>query len=74
MPGDQAMPQPWWRVRMMWLVVMGPATVVVASFVTLGLAIKYGDPPLKSETVATLHGDALKPAEDAPDHAEKPRH
>jgi len=33
--------RPWWSERMMWLVVGGPAVVVVASFVTLGLCLKY---------------------------------
>jgi uncharacterized protein len=37
---------PWWRVRMVWLVVAGPAAVVVAGFTTLGIAIHGGDRPL----------------------------
>lgn len=39
----------WWREPMMWLVVGGPAVVVVASFVTLTLAIKHPDPVLLVE-------------------------
>lgn len=39
----------WWREPMMWLVLGGPLIVVVASFVTLGLALKYPDPVLGSE-------------------------
>ena len=35
---------PWWKFPHMWLVVGGPAVVVVASFVTLYLAITRPDP------------------------------
>lgn len=38
---------PWWRVRMVWLVIAGPATVVVAGFVTLFIAIDGADPVLR---------------------------
>ncbi len=31
----------WWQLRMVWLVISGPAVVVVASFFTLALALKY---------------------------------
>lgn len=36
--------QPWWKFGHVWLVVAGPAIVVVASFVTLYLAITVQDP------------------------------
>lgn len=36
--------QPWWKFGHVWLVVAGPAIVVVASFVTLYLAITIPDP------------------------------
>ncbi len=35
---------PWWRYPHMWLVVGGPAVVVVAAFVKLYLAISHPDP------------------------------
>jgi hypothetical protein len=35
---------PWWKFGHVWLVVAGPAVVVVASFVTLYLAITIPDP------------------------------
>ena len=35
---------PWWRYPHMWLVVGGPAVVVVAGFVTLYLAVSHPDP------------------------------
>ena len=52
-------PVPAWREPMVWLVVGGPATVVVASFFTLALAIIHPDPPLD------LHAASPKAAEDA---------
>lgn len=35
---------PWWKFGHMWLVVAGPAVVVVASFITLYLAIMSPNP------------------------------
>ena len=35
---------PWWRHGHVWLVISGPAIVVVAGFVTLWLAIRMPDP------------------------------
>jgi uncharacterized protein len=45
-------PRPWWREPMVCLVIAGPAVVVVASFVTLGLALHFPDPPLKPAALA----------------------
>jgi hypothetical protein len=36
--------QPWWKFGHMWMVIGGPAIVVVASFFTLYLAITRPDP------------------------------
>ena len=36
--------QPWWHFGHVWMVFAGPAVVVVASFITLYLAIKIPDP------------------------------
>ena len=35
---------PWWKFGYVWLVLAGPAVVVVASFVTLYLAVTRPDP------------------------------
>ena len=59
---------PWWKYRMVWLVIGGPLIVVVASFVTLGLAIKYPDPVLE-ETSATPAEAAQVPAMQARNHS-----
>ena len=36
--------QPWWKFGHVWMVFAGPAVVVVASFITLYLAIAIPDP------------------------------
>lgn len=38
--------QPWWRFGLVWMVFGGPAVVVVASFITLYLAVIHPDPVL----------------------------
>ncbi|WP_310463561.1 hypothetical protein [Sphaerotilus sp.] len=58
---------PWWKYKMVWLVIGGPLTVVVASFVTLGLAIHYPDPVL--ETTAAVTDAAHLPAMQGRNHA-----
>lgn len=55
--------RPWWREPMVWMVIGGPAAVVVAGFVTLGLALKYPDPVLDDKAVKQL------PAQKARNHA-----
>ncbi len=37
-------PRPWWRYPHVWLVISGPAVVVVASFITIYLAVVGKDP------------------------------
>ncbi|MFM2054108.1 MAG: hypothetical protein RL456_2145 [Pseudomonadota bacterium] len=59
---------PWWRHRMLWLVIGGPLVVVVASFVTLGLALRHPDPVI--EPAATSATDASQvPAMQGRNHA-----
>lgn len=41
---------PWWRIRMVWLVIGGPAAVVVAGVATIVLAVHEHDKPLASTT------------------------
>lgn len=53
---------PWWRHPMMWLVVGGPSLVVVASFITLTLAIRHADPVVAHSNQS---GTAHVSAEDA---------
>ena len=46
-PSDSRMPAPWWKFGYVWLVISGPAIVVVAGFVTLYLAVRYPDPVIE---------------------------
>lgn len=50
---NPAVPSPWWRHPMMWLVVGGPLAVVLASAVTLALAIRHPDPVQHTQATAT---------------------
>jgi hypothetical protein len=65
---------PWWRVRMVWLVIAGPALVVVAGIATTVLAVRGGDVPLRKAAVPVVAqaGD-MTPAGQARNHAATPR-
>jgi uncharacterized protein len=43
---------PWWRLPIVWMVISGPAAVVVAGFATLALALSHPDPVVKTETAS----------------------
>lgn len=62
---------PWWKLPIVWLVVGGPTLVVLASFVTLGLAISHPDPVLDTSATAQ-NGRAAQPAIQARNHAATP--
>ena len=62
---------PWWRVPLVWLVVGGPALVVVAGFATLVIAVRGGDTPLQRAQPAQAAG-AMAPATQARNHAAAP--
>jgi uncharacterized protein len=70
--------QPWWKFGHVWMVVAGPAVVVVAGFVTLYLAVRTPDPVVSEdyyrkgiEINKTLEADpnSLAPAIQARNHA-----
>ncbi len=63
----------WWRLPIVWLVIGGPALVVVASFVTLALAIRHPDPVLNTSSAAADGGRSAQPAMQARNHAATPR-
>ncbi|WP_395688651.1 nitrogen fixation protein FixH [Caenimonas koreensis] len=44
MDQDQPAAQPWWKFGHVWLVLSGPAIVVVAGFITLWIAVQSPDP------------------------------
>ncbi len=47
-PGQSPSP-PWWKFGHVWLVIAGPAIVVVASFVTLYIAVTRPDPVVDAD-------------------------
>ena len=72
---------PWWKFGHVWLVIAGPAIVVVASFITLYLAVTRPDPLVTEdyyrkgiEINKTLEDDAnaasMAPAIQARNHAQ----
>jgi len=68
---DQVAP-PWWKFGHVWMVIAGPAVVVVASFLTLYLALSSPNTVLETESVAqsrTGSGASLAPAMTARNHA-----
>jgi hypothetical protein len=74
---SNAGPKPWWSFGMVWMVIAGPAVVVVAAFVTLYLAITIPDPVLPTEALNPRNAienqgkleEAMAPAMQARNHA-----
>lgn len=73
-------PQPWWKFGHVWLVLSGPAIVVVAGFITLWLAIRTPDPVVTSDyyrqgmeinqSLEAAEAAQLAPAMQARNHAQ----
>jgi len=61
---------PWWRVRLMWLVIGGPIAVVVAACITAIIAVAGADRVLQPTAVGA---DATAPATQARNHAAEAR-
>ncbi|MEN9995992.1 MAG: hypothetical protein RL462_768 [Pseudomonadota bacterium] len=69
--------KPWWSFGMVWMVIAGPAVVVVAAFATLYLAITIPDPVLPTEALNPRNAienqgkldAAMAPAMQARNHA-----
>lgn len=60
---------PWWRIRMVWLVIGGPAAVVVAGVATIVLAVHEHDKPVPSTDSAEYvmrHLSTPRPAQTGP--------
>ena len=75
---------PWWRVPMVWLVLSGPLSVVVASLATAVIAWRHIDPVLEAArpaharpgaevAVPASPKDTLAPALKARNHAATPQ-
>lgn len=79
-------PEPWWRVGPMWLVIGGPLAVVIAAIATAVIAVRGADPVLDkasyqatTERARQLQGlqreqalITLQPAHQARNHAASP--
>ena len=69
--------KPWWSFGMVWMIIAGPAVVVVAAFITLYLAITIPDPVLPTEALNPRNAqankikleEAMAPAMQARNHA-----
>lgn len=64
--------QPWWRFGLVWMVLGGPAIVVVAGFITLFIAIANPDPVLHDAPRTALQerqGISHAPAMQGRNHA-----
>jgi hypothetical protein len=65
---------PWWRVGMVWLVLGGPLTVVVAGLVTVAIAVHGAEEVLTRPSPETSAKDAhLMPAVQGRNHAATPK-
>jgi hypothetical protein len=66
-------PVPWWREPMLWLVVGGPAVVVVAAITTGVIAWRGADPVVSDPVAVKAQGaSSLQPALVARNHAATP--
>jgi hypothetical protein len=71
--------KPWWRFPLVWMVLGGPLLVVVASFITLWLAMRTPDPVVDEdyyrhgiEINRELAGKGRMPALSGRNHAATP--
>ncbi|MDF1485341.1 FixH family protein [Ramlibacter sp. H39-3-26] len=73
---------PWWKYGHVWLLISGPAAVVVAGILTAWIAVTRGDPVVDEDyyrkgieinrTLAAEHARSLAPALQARNHAATP--
>jgi uncharacterized protein len=68
---DSAGNPPWWKLPIVWLVIGGPAAVVVASLFTVGIAVKHVDPVLDTSK-GHVKSVVEQPAVQARNHAASP--
>ncbi len=74
--------KPWWTHGLVWLIIAGPAIVVVAGIATLVLALRTPDPLVAQDyyrkgieinkTLAAQGGKAMMPAQQGRNHAATP--
>jgi hypothetical protein len=64
---------PWWRVGMVWLVLAGPAAVVLAGIVTVKIAVNNVDPVVQVPAAVADTSASMSPAMRARNHAATPK-
>ncbi len=67
-PATDPIQTPWWRVRMVWLVIAGPLCVVVASLVTVTIAVRGADDILTTDSSSMKSAHSHVPAVQARNH------
>ena len=75
--------QPWWHYGHVWLIIAGPAAVIVAGFITLAIAIGTPDPVIADDyyrrgldidkTLAAQKDLQLAPAMQSRNHVVTPK-
>ena len=75
-------PRPWWTFGLVWMVIAGPALVVIAGLTTVWLAVRTPDPVVAEDyyrrgvqinkTLAEQRAKALLPALQGRNHAATP--
>ena len=75
-------PRPWWKFGLVWMVIAGPALVVIAGITTLWIAVRTPDPVVAEDyyrrgvainkTLAAQRDKALLPALQGRNHAATP--
>ena len=83
MKNDTPDTKAWWQYGHVWLIIAGPAAVVVAGFVTLAIAIRTPDPVIADDyykrgldinkTLAAEKDLQLAPAMQARNHVVTPK-
>ncbi len=72
---------PWWRHGLVWLIISGPAVVVVAGLATFLIAVRSSDPLVphdsyrfgpEAQRAAEARGKAMLPAQQGRNHAASP--
>ena len=72
---------PWWRYGLVWLIIGGPAVVVVAGIATFVIAVRSPDPLVphdsyrfgpEAQQAAAAGGKTMLPAQQGRNHAASP--
>lgn len=81
-PSNTSPGKPWWTHGHVWLIIAGPAVVVLASIVTIVLAVRTADPLVAEDyyrrgveinkTLAERGSKAMLPAVQGRNHAATP--